>query len=216
MPVKQQDIRFAGHAIEVRLCSEDAAQDFMPQSGRMARWQAPDGIRVEHALQSGSEIPPFYDSMIAKVISHGATREEARGRLIVGLEQLTAFGVTTNQAFLMSCLRHPGFARGEATTAFIGAHRDELLAPRRTRRSARRWQACCSTSQIRARRHGGAAGACRQRFRFLRKSRSPARRANSKLRESGMVGTPSPPTAGRTSSKLISSILTRSASVTTA
>jgi geranyl-CoA carboxylase alpha subunit len=67
--------------------------------------------------------------MIAKVISHGASREEARGRLIVGLEQLTALGVTTNQAFLMSCLRHPGFAKGEATTAFIGAHRDELLAP---------------------------------------------------------------------------------------
>lgn len=131
LPVRQQDIKFSGHAIEVRLCSEDAALDFMPQSGRMARWQVPDSIRVEHALQSGSEIPPFYDSMIAKVISHGTTREEARGRLIVGLEQLTAFGVTTNQAFLMSCLRHPGFARGEATTAFIGAHRDELLAPRR-------------------------------------------------------------------------------------
>ncbi|WP_027575237.1 acetyl-CoA carboxylase biotin carboxylase subunit [Bradyrhizobium sp. WSM1743] len=130
LPVKQQDIRFEGHAIEVRLCSEDAARDFMPQSGRMARWEVPEGIRVEHALQSGSEIPPFYDSMIAKVISHGTTREEARGRLIVGLEQLTAFGVTTNQAFLMSCLRHPGFAKGEATTAFIGAHRDELLAPR--------------------------------------------------------------------------------------
>ncbi|WP_439407300.1 acetyl-CoA carboxylase biotin carboxylase subunit [Bradyrhizobium sp. DASA03076] len=128
LPVKQQDIKFSGHAIEVRLCSEDAAQDFMPQSGRIARWQVPDGIRVEHALQSGTEIPPFYDSMIAKVISHGATREEARRRLIVGLEQLTALGVTTNQAFLMSCLRHPGFARGEATTAFIGAHRDELLA----------------------------------------------------------------------------------------
>ncbi|MEZ2143878.1 acetyl-CoA carboxylase biotin carboxylase subunit [Bradyrhizobium sp. DN5] len=130
LPVKQQDIRFSGHAIEVRLCSEDAAHDFMPQSGRMARWQVPDGVRIEHALQSGTEIPPFYDSMIAKVISHGATREEARGRLIVGLEQLTAFGVTTNQAFLMSCLRHSGFARGEATTAFIDAHRDELLTPR--------------------------------------------------------------------------------------
>ncbi|PWE76234.1 3-methylcrotonyl-CoA carboxylase [Bradyrhizobium sp. SUTN9-2] len=128
--IKQQDIRFSGHAIEVRLCSEDAAQDFMPQSGRMARWQVPEGIRVEHALQPGSEIPPFYDSMIAKLISHGANREEARGRLIVGLEQLTAFGVTTNQAFLLSCLRHPGFAKGEATTAFIGAHRNELLAPR--------------------------------------------------------------------------------------
>jgi len=67
--------------------------------------------------------------MIAKVISHGATREEARGRLIAGLEQLTALGVTTNQAFLMSCLRHQGFAMGDATTAFIGAHRGELLAP---------------------------------------------------------------------------------------
>ena len=126
----QADVKFSGHAIEVRLCSEDAGHDFMPQSGKMALWQMPDGIRVEHALQSGSEIPPFYDSMIAKVISHGADRDEARGRLICGLEQAAAFGVTTNQGFLISCLRHPGFAKGEATTAFIGNHRDELLAPR--------------------------------------------------------------------------------------
>ena len=128
--LKQEDVKFSGHAIEVRLCSEDAGHDFMPQSGRMALWQMPDGVRVEHALQSGSEIPPFYDSMIAKIISHGTDRAEARGRLICGLEQTAAFGVTTNQGFLISCLRHPGFARGEATTAFIGNHRDELLAPR--------------------------------------------------------------------------------------
>jgi geranyl-CoA carboxylase alpha subunit len=128
--LKQEDVKFSGHAIEVRLCSEDAGHDFMPQSGRMALWQMPDGVRVEHALQSGSEIPPFYDSMIAKIISHGADRNEARGRLICGLEQTAAFGVTTNQGFLISCLRHPGFAKGEATTAFIGNHRDELLAPR--------------------------------------------------------------------------------------
>ncbi len=128
--LKQEDIKFSGHAIEVRLCSEDAGHDFMPQSGRMALWQMPDGVRVEHALQSGSEIPPFYDSMIAKIISHGADRNEARGRLICGLEQTAAFGVTTNQGFLISCLRHPGFAAGEATTAFIGQYRDELLAPR--------------------------------------------------------------------------------------
>ena len=126
----QEDVKFSGHAIEVRLCSEDAAHDFMPQSGKMALWQMPEGIRVEHALQSGSEIPPFYDSMIAKVISHGANRDEARGKLITGLEQVAAFGVTTNQGFLLSCLRHPSFAAGEATTAFIGNHRDELLAPR--------------------------------------------------------------------------------------
>ena len=127
----QEDIKFAGHAIEVRLCSEDAGHDFMPQSGTMALWQMSENIRVEHALQSGSGIPPFYDSMIAKIVSHGATRDEARGKLIVGLEHTAAFGVTTNQSFLISCLRHPGFASGEATTAFIGGHRDELLAPRK-------------------------------------------------------------------------------------
>jgi geranyl-CoA carboxylase alpha subunit len=124
----QEDIKIAGHAIEVRLCSEDAWHDFMPQSGKMALWQAPEGIRVEHALRSGSEIPPFYDSMIAKIIGHGADRNEARSKLICGLEQTVALGVTTNQTFLISCLRHPAFANGEATTAFIGKHRDELLA----------------------------------------------------------------------------------------
>jgi geranyl-CoA carboxylase alpha subunit len=128
--LKQEEIKFSGHAIEARLCSEDAAHDFMPKSGRMARWQMPDGLRVEHALQSGSEIPPFYDSMIAKLVSHGATRDAARRKLISGLERTVAFGVTTNQAFLAACLRHPAFASGEATTAFIGNYRDALLAPR--------------------------------------------------------------------------------------
>jgi geranyl-CoA carboxylase alpha subunit len=127
---RQDDIKFSGHAIEVRLCSEDAGHDFMPQSGRMALWQMPSELRVEHALLAGSEIPPFYDSMIAKLISHGTTRDEARRKLIHGLEQTAAFGVTTNQAFLAACLRHPAFAAGEATTAFIGKHRDELLAQR--------------------------------------------------------------------------------------
>jgi geranyl-CoA carboxylase alpha subunit len=128
--LRQEEVRFSGHAIEVRLCSEDAEHDFMPQSGRMALWQMPCELRVEHALQSGSEIPPFYDSMIAKIISHGATRDEARRKLIHGLEHTIAFGVTTNQAFLAACLRHPAFAAGEATTAFIGQHRGDLLASR--------------------------------------------------------------------------------------
>jgi geranyl-CoA carboxylase alpha subunit len=123
----QEEIKFSGHAIEVRLCSEDADHDFMPQSGIMARWEMPAGVRVEQALQSGAEITPFYDSMIAKIVSHGVDRNEARSRLICGLEQTVAFGVTTNQAFLMACLRHPVFAKGEATTAFIGSHRDTLV-----------------------------------------------------------------------------------------
>ena len=128
----------------------------------------PEGIRVEHALQSGSEIPPFYDSMIAKIISHGADRDEARGRLICGLEQMSAFGVTTNQGFLdrlpaPSCLCS---GRGDH-----GVHRQ---ASRRTAGAARRaksrkprWRRCCSTSPIRMRRHGAADG------RWRRRSRSP-------------------------------------------
>ena len=133
----QDDITWSGHAIEVRLCSEDASHDFMPQSGRMAVWHVPDGIRVEHAMHSGAEIPPFYDSMIAKLISHGATRDEARGKLICGLEQTIAFGVTTNQPFLIASLRHPTFASGEATTGFIDRHGDELRASAEAARAPR-------------------------------------------------------------------------------
>ncbi len=138
--IRQEEVKFSGHAIEVRLCSEDARADFMPRSGRMALWQMPDELRVEDALQSGSEIPPFYDSMIAKLISHGTTRDEARRKLIHGLEQTVAFGVTTNQTFLATCLRHPVFAADSATTC------------PRMRRSRR----CCSTLPIPMRRRGGA------------------------------------------------------------
>ena len=85
---------------------------------------------MDTAVYPGYVVPPYYDSMIAKLISHGTTRDEARRKLIHGLEQTVAFGVTTNQAFLADCLRHPAFAAGEATTAFIGKHRDDLVAAR--------------------------------------------------------------------------------------
>ena len=129
--LKQEDIKFSGHAIEVRLCSEDAGHDFMPQSGRMALWQMPGDIRVEHALQSGSDIPPFYDSMIAKLISHGESREagaeqaDLRSRTDRGVRRHHQSGISRS----IACA-HPAFARGEATTAFIGKHRDDLLATR--------------------------------------------------------------------------------------
>ena len=127
LPIRQDDVAFKGHAIEVRLCAEDVGKGFMPQSGTMLLWHAADHLRVEQALRTGAEIPPYYDSMIAKVIAHGATRDEARRRLITGLQQTVALGVTTNQVFLGSCLRHPVFAAGGATTAFIAQHQEELL-----------------------------------------------------------------------------------------
>ena len=78
---------------------------------------------------------PFYDPMLAKVIAHGATREEARRRLIAALEDTVALGLTTNRSFLIDVLRHPAFAAGEATTAFIDRHfpaaSDAMRAPRR-------------------------------------------------------------------------------------
>ncbi|MCC5859524.1 MAG: acetyl-CoA carboxylase biotin carboxylase subunit [Ectothiorhodospiraceae bacterium] len=128
LPLEQDAVCFDGHAIEVRLCAEDVDQGFMPQSGVMARWQAPVGVRVDHALHSGVTIPPYYDSMIAKVISHGRDRDEARRKLIMALEDMVALGVVTNQRFLALCLAHPTFAGGQATTAFVDNHQDELLA----------------------------------------------------------------------------------------
>ncbi len=132
LPLTQDQVRWQGHAIEVRLCAEDAQQNFMPQSGRMLRWQMPEAgpgaLRVDHALRSGDEIPPYYDSMIAKLVSHGSTRDEARRKLVAGLQDAQALGVTTNQAFLAQALLHPVFAAGEATTAFIGQNGAALLA----------------------------------------------------------------------------------------
>ncbi|MGL4289540.1 MAG: acetyl-CoA carboxylase biotin carboxylase subunit [Phreatobacter sp.] len=126
LPLGQEAIGFAGHAIEVRLCAEDPAQDFMPQSGRIAHWAMPEDLRVETAIGPGAEVPPFYDSMIAKVIAHGATRDEARRRLIGGLERATVLGIATNQGFLARALDHPVFAAGEATTGFVADHGDAL------------------------------------------------------------------------------------------
>jgi geranyl-CoA carboxylase alpha subunit len=126
LPLSQPEVdaRFAsgGHAIEVRLCAEDPAQDFLPQSGPIAYWQAPPQVRCEHALQSGGEVSPHYDSMLAKIIAHGATREEALRKLARALNQTHLLGIASNREFLGQCLAHPVFRAGQATTGFIPNH----------------------------------------------------------------------------------------------
>ncbi len=119
LPLKQEDIRFDGHAIEARLCAEDPCTDFLPQSGRLALWQPAAGIRVDHALESGMEIPPFYDSLLAKLVAHARTRDEAREQLAAALDATLALGLPTNKAFLAAVLRDPVFAEGAATTALL-------------------------------------------------------------------------------------------------
>ncbi|WP_158971231.1 acetyl-CoA carboxylase biotin carboxylase subunit [Chachezhania sediminis] len=127
LPLTQDDITFTGHAIEVRLCAEDPAAGFMPQSGRLDLWEPAPGIRVDHALRSGYVVPPDYDSMIAKLIAHGTTRDDARRELIAALDGTRAMGLRTNKDFLADVLSHPIFAAGGATTAFIGDHGEALL-----------------------------------------------------------------------------------------
>lgn len=129
LPLTQDDVRITGHAIEVRLCAEDPQQGFLPQSGTLAAWRPSPALRTEHALCDGAEVPPFYDSMIAKLVASGRTRDEARQRLLAGLRDTVALGLPTNQPLLARALAHPVFAQGGATTAFIGDHLDALLAP---------------------------------------------------------------------------------------
>jgi geranyl-CoA carboxylase alpha subunit len=116
---QQSDIRFHGHAIEARLCAEDPAENFLPQAGRIALWRPADGARTDHALESGAEISPFYDSMIAKVIARGATRDEAREKLARALDDTVVLGLTTNKSFLAAVLRDGEFATHGATTDFL-------------------------------------------------------------------------------------------------
>jgi geranyl-CoA carboxylase alpha subunit len=124
LPLGQEQVAFRGHAIEVRLYAEDAHGDFLPQAGTLLAWEPPQGagVRVDHGVASGVAISPYYDPMIAKIIAHGATREEARRRLVVALQDTLALGIETNRRFLIDCLSHPAFAAGETSTAFIERH----------------------------------------------------------------------------------------------
>ncbi|MCH8505514.1 MAG: acetyl-CoA carboxylase biotin carboxylase subunit [Ectothiorhodospiraceae bacterium] len=145
LPSKQAEINWQGHAIEARLYAEDPTDGFLPQAGVAQLWLPPsgEGIRVDHALASGSEISAYYDPMIAKIICWGGNREEARRKLIRSLEQTVLLGVTTNRNFLADCLEHPEFARGGATTGFIPVHfANGMLRGRPNDQVTRRLGAC--------------------------------------------------------------------------
>jgi len=119
IPVAQSEIRVFGHAIEARLCAEDPARDFLPQTGTLAAWDPPTNVRVEHALERGMEISPHYDSMIAKLVAFAPTRDEARLALARAVASCVALGVATNAAALVAILDDETFAAGEATTRFV-------------------------------------------------------------------------------------------------
>jgi geranyl-CoA carboxylase alpha subunit len=130
LPLTQQEVRIAGHAIEARLYAEDSASGFVPQTGRVLHWDAPSvhGVRIDSGIERGSEVTPHYDPLLAKVVAHGSDRDVARRRLIGALRGSCVLGVATNREFLIACLSHARFAAGSATTAFVDEHLAALAA----------------------------------------------------------------------------------------
>ena len=120
-PLTQQSIHVNGHAIEARILAEDPQRDFMPTPGRITKWQEPrgDGIRVDSALRSGASVPPFYDSMIAKLVVHAGTRAKAIDRLRWALDQFVIEGVPTNIPLLKVIVDHQDFRRNQITTRWL-------------------------------------------------------------------------------------------------
>ena len=119
--IAQEDLRLAGHAIEARLYAEDAANGFLPATGRIELWRPAkgDGIRIDSGIASGFEVTSFYDPLLAKIVAHGATREEARARLLRAVRDSVVLGCVTNAPFLAEALARPEFAAGQATTGFL-------------------------------------------------------------------------------------------------
>jgi len=126
LPLKQDQLKISGHAIEARICAENPDNNFLPATGRLdvARWPehvqfARGEVRIDAGFGEGDEISPYYDSMVAKLIVHGATREQALARLDEALAQTHIVGLATNVQFLRYVTRSPSFAHANLDTALI-------------------------------------------------------------------------------------------------
>jgi 3-methylcrotonyl-CoA carboxylase alpha subunit len=130
-PLPSRDPRIAGHAIEVRLYAEDPSRDFAPSVGTLRHLAFPGGVRVDSGVRAGDSVSVNYDPMLAKIIAHGADREEARRRLLRALDATEVAGLRTNLPLLRGIVAHQAFARADLDTGFIDRHADALLPPAR-------------------------------------------------------------------------------------
>ncbi len=132
LPLTQTEIITGGHAIEVRICAENPANDFLPETGKMHVFATPtlatdDDVRLDTGVVSGDEISVYYDPMIAKLITWGEDRAEATRRMQHAISQTDVLGVKTNLGFLQQLVKHPAFLAGKTDTSFIPTHRDTLF-----------------------------------------------------------------------------------------
>jgi acetyl-CoA carboxylase, biotin carboxylase subunit len=126
----QEDLRINGHAIEVRVCAEDPANNFLPDIGRLEIYRPPSGpgVRVDDSFEQGMDIPIYYDPMLAKLIVHGSNRTEAIARMLRAISEYEIVGVETTLDFCAFVLRHEAFISGRFDTGFVGKHfRPEML-----------------------------------------------------------------------------------------
>ncbi|WP_304618357.1 acetyl-CoA carboxylase biotin carboxylase subunit [Paracoccus sediminilitoris] len=129
LPVRQDDLTINGHAFEARLYAEDVPAGFLPATGRLAHLGFPASARIETGVRQGDVISPWYDPMIAKVVTWGQTRAVALRSLESALVDTDVAGSVTNLDFLIALTRHDGFRAGQVDTGLIGRDLDALTAP---------------------------------------------------------------------------------------
>jgi 3-methylcrotonyl-CoA carboxylase alpha subunit len=129
LPLRQEQVRLDGHAVEARIYAEDPARGFLPSTGRLTvlEWPQGEGVRIDTGVESGGEVSPFYDPMIAKMIVHAPAREKALDNLASALDQSVVVGPRSNVGFLAALARARDFRAGRFDTAFIDRHLAELL-----------------------------------------------------------------------------------------
>ncbi|QFQ88200.1 ATP-grasp domain-containing protein [Paracoccus kondratievae] len=127
LPARQEDLRITGHAFEARLYAEDVPAGFLPATGTLAHLRFPDHARIETGVRAGDTISPWYDPMIAKVVTHGATRAIALRALESALTDTEVAGSVTNLDFLIALTRHQGFAQGKVDTGLIARDLQPLI-----------------------------------------------------------------------------------------
>lgn len=120
----QEDLTITGHAIELRVCAEDPANNFLPDIGKLERYQLPEGVgvRVDNSFEEGMDIPIYYDPMISKLITYGNTREEAIERMLRAIQDYHVTGIETTLPFGTFALQHPKFVEGDFDTHFIAKY----------------------------------------------------------------------------------------------
>jgi acetyl/propionyl-CoA carboxylase alpha subunit len=129
LPLKQDEIKLTGWAMEARLYAENPATGFLPSTGPLDHFRLPGGIRVDSAVEEGDEVSPHYDPMIAKLIAHADTREAAAAQLATACAEVEVWPVKTNAAFLARCAAHPDFVKGAIDTGFIDERLEALISP---------------------------------------------------------------------------------------